>query len=60
MSSGKMERYSVTDLVNNERLVGRFPFDRNSGNENQMEHVNFWNDVSLISKILTLPLKSLL
>ena len=60
MSSGKMERYSVTDLVNNERLVGRFPFDRNSGNENQMEHVNFWNDVSLISKSLTLPLKSLL
>jgi hypothetical protein len=32
MSSGKMERHSVTDLVNNERLVGRFPFDRNSGN----------------------------
>jgi hypothetical protein len=28
--------------------------------ENQMEHVNFWNDVSLISKSLTLPLKSLL
>ena len=28
--------------------------------ENQMEHVNFWNDVSLISASLTLPLKSLL
>jgi hypothetical protein len=28
--------------------------------ENQMEHVNFWNDVSLIWKSLTLPLKSLL
>jgi hypothetical protein len=28
--------------------------------ENQMEHVDFWNDVSLISKSLTLPLKSLL
>jgi hypothetical protein len=26
--------------------------------ENQMEHVNFWNDVSLISNSLTLPLKS--
>jgi hypothetical protein len=28
--------------------------------ENQMEHVNFWNAVSLILKNLTLPLKSLL
>jgi hypothetical protein len=28
--------------------------------ENQMEHVNFWNDDSLISKSLTLSLKSLL
>jgi hypothetical protein len=27
--------------------------------ENQMEHVNFWNAVSLILKNLTLPLKSL-
>jgi high-affinity nickel permease len=26
MSSGKMERYNVTGLVNNGRLVGRFPF----------------------------------
>jgi hypothetical protein len=25
-----------------------------------MDHVNFWNDVSLISKSLTVPLKSLL
>jgi hypothetical protein len=28
--------------------------------ENQMEHVNFWNDVSLILKRFTLRLKSLL
>jgi hypothetical protein len=28
--------------------------------ENQMEHVNFWNAVSLILKNLTLPLKLLL
>jgi hypothetical protein len=28
--------------------------------ENQTEHVNFWNDVSSISKNMTLPLKSLL
>jgi hypothetical protein len=28
--------------------------------ENQMEHVDFWNAVSLILKNLTLPLKSLL
>jgi hypothetical protein len=27
---------------------------------NQTEHVNFWNDVSSISKNMTLPLKSLL
>jgi hypothetical protein len=27
--------------------------------ENQIEHVNFWNAVSLILKNLTLPLKSL-
>jgi hypothetical protein len=32
MSSGKIERYSVTDLVNNRRHVGRFPLDVNSGN----------------------------
>jgi hypothetical protein len=32
MFNGKMERYSVTGLVNNGRLVGRFPFDGNSGN----------------------------
>ena len=56
MSSGKMERYSVTGLVNNGRLVGRFAFLL----ENQTEHVNFWNDVSLILKRFTLPLKSLL
>ena len=32
------------------RNFGRFPFDGNSGNRvaNQMEHVNFWNDVSKI------------
>jgi hypothetical protein len=30
--SVKMERYSVTGLVNNGKLVGRFPFDGNSGN----------------------------
>jgi hypothetical protein len=47
-----MERYSVTGLVNNERFVGRIPFDGNSG--------NFWNDVSSISNSLTLLLKSLL
>ena len=28
---GKMERYSVTDLVNNGSLVGSFPFHGNSG-----------------------------
>jgi hypothetical protein len=28
--------------------------------ENQMEHVNFWNAVSLILKNFILPLKSLL
>jgi hypothetical protein len=27
-----MELYSVAGLVNNGRLVGRFPFDGNSGN----------------------------
>jgi hypothetical protein len=49
MSSGKMERYSVTVLVNN----GRFPFDEIPEIllENQMEHANFWHAVSLILRI---------
>ena len=62
MSSGKMERYSVTGLVNNGRLTGAFHLTEIPEIllGNQMEHVNFWNDVSSISKSLTLPLKSLL
>jgi hypothetical protein len=62
MSGGKMERYSVTGLVNNGRLTGAFHLTEIPEIllGNQMEHVNFWNDVSLISKSLTLPLKSLL
>jgi hypothetical protein len=56
MSSGKMERYSVTGLVNNGRLT-EIP---EILVENQTEHVNFWNDVSSISNSLTLLLKSLL
>jgi hypothetical protein len=62
MSSGKMERYSVTGLVNDRGLTGAFHLTEIPEIllENQMEHVNFWNDVSLISKSLTLPLKSLL
>jgi sRNA-binding regulator protein Hfq len=63
MSSGKMERYSVTVLVNNgRRLLGAFLLTEilEILLENQMEHVNFWNAVSLILKNLTLPLESLL
>jgi sRNA-binding regulator protein Hfq len=63
MSSGKMERYSVTVLVNNgRRLLGAFTLTEIPEIllENQMEHVNFWNAVSLILKNLTLPLESLL
>jgi hypothetical protein len=38
-------------LVNNGRLVGRFHLTEIPEIllENQMEHVKFWNDVSLIS-----------
>ena len=57
-----MERYSVTGLVNNGRLVGAFHLTEilEILLENQMEHVHFWNAVSLILMNLTLPLKSLL
>jgi hypothetical protein len=60
MSSGKMERHSVTGLVTDGRLTGAFHLTEIPEIllENQMEHVYFWNDVSLISKSLTLPLKS--
>ncbi|CAB4011647.1 Hypothetical predicted protein [Paramuricea clavata] len=58
-----MERYSVTGLVNNgRRLLGAFHLTEilEILLENQMEHVNFWNAVSLILKNVTLSLKSLL
>jgi hypothetical protein len=50
MSSGKMEHYSMTGLVNNGRLTGAFHLTEFPEIllGNQMEHVNFWNDVSLI------------
>ena len=57
--NGTLQRDS---LVNNGRLVGAFHWTEIPEIllENQMEHVNFWNAVSLILKNLTLPLKSLL
>ena len=53
----------MTVLVNNgRRLLGAFLLTEIPEIllENQMEHVNFWNAVSLILKNLTLPLESLL
>jgi hypothetical protein len=47
-----MARYSVTGLVNNGSLGYWEAW--------LMEHVNFWNAVSLILKNSTLSLKSLL